>query len=68
MNPIYFINNLGVGFDTAISREVNQSLIKAWLNKLSLGRLVYVYFLFKNVFTYKTATIDLSINRKKHIY
>ncbi|WP_066063375.1 diacylglycerol/lipid kinase family protein [Neobacillus soli] len=64
----YFINNMGAGFDAVISYEVNQSKIKALLNKLSLGRLVYVYFLLKKLFTYKTSTIDLSIDGRRHIF
>ncbi|MGG1675961.1 diacylglycerol/lipid kinase family protein [Neobacillus sp. NRS-1170] len=64
----YFINNMGAGFDALISYEVNQSPIKALFNKLLMGRLVYVYFLLKKVFTFKTSTIDLSIDGKKHIF
>jgi len=64
----YFINNMGAGFDAIISYEVNKSRMKALLNKLSLGRLVYVYFLLKKLFTYKTTTIDLSIDGSKHIF
>lgn len=64
----YFINNMGAGFDAIIAYEVNHSKVKAWLNKLSLGRLVYALFLLKKVFTYKTSTIDLSIDGKKHIF
>ena len=64
----YFINNMGAGFDATISYEVNHSGMKAILNKLSLGRLVYVYFLIKKLFTYKTSTIDLSIDGEKHIF
>ena len=64
----YFINNMGAGFDAIISYEVNQSRMKAYLNKLSLGRMVYVYFLLKKLFTYKTSTIDLSIDGEKHIF
>ncbi|MEH7353691.1 diacylglycerol kinase family protein [Neobacillus drentensis] len=64
----FFINNMGVGFDAIISHEVNQSRMKALLNKFSLGRLVYVYFLLKKLFTYKTTTINLSIDGKKHIF
>jgi diacylglycerol kinase (ATP) len=63
----YFINNMGAGFDALISYEVNHSKTKAWLNKLSLGRLVYVYFLLKKLFSYKCTTIDLSIDGKRHI-
>ncbi|MEH6905474.1 diacylglycerol/lipid kinase family protein [Neobacillus drentensis] len=64
----YFINNMGAGFDATISYEVNQSRMKALFNKLSLGRMVYVYFLLKKLFTYKTSTIDLSIDGGKHIF
>jgi len=64
----FFINNMGAGFDAIISYEVNQSRMKALLNKFSLGRLVYVYFLLKKLFTYKTTTINLSIDGKKHIF
>ncbi|MEH7251787.1 diacylglycerol kinase family protein [Neobacillus niacini] len=63
----FFINNMGAGFDALISYEVNHSKVKAWLNKLSLGRLVYVYFLLKKLFSYKTSTIDLSIDGSRHI-
>jgi diacylglycerol kinase (ATP) len=63
----YFINNMGAGFDALISFEVNHSKVKAWLNKLSLGRLVYVYFLLKKLFSYKCSTIDLSIDGRRHI-
>ncbi|EKN66019.1 diacylglycerol kinase [Neobacillus bataviensis LMG 21833] len=67
-NEHFFINNMGAGFDAVISYEVNHSRIKALLNKFSLGRLVYVYFLLKKLFTYKTTTIDLSIDGNKHIF
>ncbi|MEH7115294.1 diacylglycerol kinase family protein [Neobacillus niacini] len=63
----YFINNMGAGFDALISYEVNHSSVKAWLNKLSLGRLVYVYFLLKKLFSYKCSTIDISIDGSRHI-
>ncbi|MFP7299456.1 diacylglycerol/lipid kinase family protein [Neobacillus niacini] len=63
----YFINNMGAGFDALVSYEVNHSRTKAWLNKLSLGRLVYVYFLLKKLFSYKCTTIDLSIDGNRHI-
>jgi diacylglycerol kinase (ATP) len=64
----FFINNMGAGFDALISHEVNQSRMKAILNKLSLGRLVYVYFLLVKLFTYKCSTIHLSIDEKEHVY
>ncbi|HJV31007.1 MAG TPA: diacylglycerol kinase family protein [Bacillales bacterium] len=64
----YFINNMGAGFDALISYEVNQSPMKSLLNKLRLGRLVYVYVLLKKLFTYQCSTISLMIDGKKHIF
>lgn len=64
----YFINNMGAGFDALVSHAVNQSRMKAFLNKLGLGRLVYVYFLLEKLFTYQCTTIDLLIDGKKHIF
>lgn len=63
-----FINNMGAGFDAAISFEANLSKMKVLFNKLSMGRLIYVYFLLKKVFTYKTSTIHLSIDGHMHIF
>jgi YegS/Rv2252/BmrU family lipid kinase len=62
----FFINNMGAGFDATISYEVNHSKMKAIFNKLKMGRLIY--FLLKKLFTYKTATIRLSIDGKMHIF
>ncbi|WNS74648.1 diacylglycerol kinase family lipid kinase [Bacillus sp. DTU_2020_1000418_1_SI_GHA_SEK_038] len=59
---LFFINNMGAGFDALISKEVNHSRIKGILNRLSLGKFVYVYFLFKNLFTYKRTQIDINID------
>ncbi|NRD76161.1 diacylglycerol kinase family lipid kinase [Bacillus sp. BRMEA1] len=64
----YFLNNMGAGFDALIAFKANQSRIKALFNQFSLGRLVYVYFLLKELFTYKTSTLDISIDGKKHIF
>jgi len=51
-----------------VAYKVNHSRMKHWLNKFSLGRLVYVYMLIKELFTYKTTAIHLSIDGKKHIF
>lgn len=64
----YFINNMGAGFDALISYEVNHSKAKAILNKLSLGRLVYAYFLLKKVAVYKRCDITLTIDGEKRLF
>jgi len=65
-NDKYFINNMGAGLDGTISKQVNRSIVKKWLNKLSLGSLVYVYFLIKEVLFYKRTTVQLLIDGKQY--
>jgi diacylglycerol kinase (ATP) len=64
----FFINNMGVGFDALISYDVNTSGMKSMLNKLSMGRLVYVYYLLKNLFTYRRTNLDLTIDGIQHSF
>ncbi|WP_066396892.1 diacylglycerol/lipid kinase family protein [Cytobacillus eiseniae] len=65
---IYFINNMGVGLDASIAREVNESKIKGYLNRLSLGKLAYVYFLLKNLVTFKKSAMEIVIDGKLSTY
>ncbi|SFB17973.1 MULTISPECIES: diacylglycerol kinase family protein [unclassified Bacillus (in: firmicutes)] len=64
----YFINNMGVGFDALISYEVNQSRMKKILNKLRMGRMIYVYYLLKKLFTYRCSVLDITIDGKKYTF
>lgn len=64
----YFINNMGAGFDALISYEVNQSRMKKILNKLRMGRMVYVYYLLKKLFTYRRSVLDITIDGKKYTF
>lgn len=65
---IYFVNNMGVGLDALVSRDVNRSKMKRVLNRLSLGKFVYVYFLMKNLFTYKCTTVEIKIDGKSYLF
>lgn len=64
----YFINNMGAGFDGTISKQANETSIKAFFNRFSLGRLAYVYLIIKNVFTYRRTTIELTIDGKNYSF
>ncbi|MCM3587925.1 diacylglycerol kinase family lipid kinase [Mesobacillus maritimus] len=61
----YFVNNMGVGFDAAICKSANQSKLKAKLNSVSLGGLVYVLILLKLLFTYKCTKMTIFIDGQK---
>lgn len=65
---IFFVNNMGVGLDAYIARKVNLSKIKKLLNRVSLGKLVYVYFLLKSVFTYQRSFIEMNIDGKRYTF
>lgn len=65
MDIKYFMNSAGFGFDAWISKLVNHSKIKKYLNKVGLGRLSYIYYLIKTLFTFNRFTLTLIHNGKK---
>lgn len=42
--PYQFVSSTGIGFDAEISVKVNRSKIKHWLNKIGMGKLVYLVY------------------------
>lgn len=65
---IYFMSNMGVGFDAMVAKEANQSKMKAVLNRISLGKLVYVFFLLKTLLTFKFIRLEIEIDGKKRSF
>lgn len=59
-----FVNSLGAGFDAVISEKANASNLKKWLNYLSLGKLIYVYYLLAELFFYRPMKAELCIDGK----
>lgn len=39
-----FVSSTGIGFDAEISVKVNRSKVKHWLNKIGMGKLVYLVY------------------------
>ncbi|WP_158598201.1 diacylglycerol/lipid kinase family protein [Falsibacillus albus] len=62
----YFVNSIGAGFDAQISLSANRSIIKKWLNKASMGNMVYAFYLIKELFTYKPGLCEISIDGEKY--
>ncbi|PLR98190.1 diacylglycerol/lipid kinase family protein [Bacillus sp. T33-2] len=62
----YFVNNMGAGFDAVVSKKANESVMKPVFNRISLGRLVYVYILINKLLTYKCTPIEILVDGKKH--
>ncbi|HEY4554245.1 MAG TPA: diacylglycerol kinase family protein [Bacillaceae bacterium] len=61
----YFVNSLGAGFDAAISMKANQAPVKKWLNYLYLGKCIYVFYLFAELFRYKPGKLELELDGEK---
>lgn len=61
-----FINNMGAGFDALITMEVNGSRLKQIFNKVSLGNLVYAYFVIKKLFSFKRTDVTVTVDGKSH--
>ncbi|CAM3969017.1 diacylglycerol/lipid kinase family protein [Mesobacillus thioparans] len=68
LQETYFMNNMGVGFDAAVAKESNESRMKLLLNRVSLGRLVYVYILAKKLLTFRTIPLHLIIDGREFHY
>ncbi|WP_079510108.1 diacylglycerol/lipid kinase family protein [Mesobacillus jeotgali] len=68
LQETYFMNNMGVGFDAAVAKESNESSMKILLNRVSLGRLVYVYILIKKLLTFRTIPIEITVDGKVFRY
>lgn len=61
-----FVNNAGIGFDALVVKKVNESKIKAFFNQFSLVKLTYIYFLIKEVFSYKYNDVTIIVDGKTY--
>lgn len=64
----YFINNSGIGFDATVAMAANRSDVKKVFNLLGLGKLSYVYYLIKCLFTFKPFNLDVSTDEQIKSY
>lgn len=54
-----FVNNAGFGFDAKVAYLANYSAWKSRLNLLRLGKLAYILYLMKELFTFKKFSFTL---------
>lgn len=59
-----FIVSVGIGYDASICEEVEISSMKAVLNKLGLGKLVYLFVALKQLFEIKEFNAELTIDNE----
>ncbi|PLR83839.1 diacylglycerol/lipid kinase family protein [Bacillus sp. V33-4] len=62
----YFVNNMGAGFDALVSDAANSSPLKGILNRLSIGRLIYVYILLKTLVSFRRSPLELTVDGKEY--
>ncbi|MDF2557117.1 MAG: diacylglycerol kinase family lipid kinase [Bacillales bacterium] len=58
----YFLSSMGMGIDADVTAEVNDSPLKAFFNKVKLGKLAYLYTFFKSIATYKFPNMKVTID------
>ncbi|WP_203333262.1 diacylglycerol/lipid kinase family protein [Planococcus beigongshangi] len=60
----YFVSSSGIGFDADISVKVNRSVLKRLLNKLGLGKLVYLIYVISALLTFRLFTLTVEQDGK----
>ncbi|WP_319592835.1 diacylglycerol/lipid kinase family protein [Salicibibacter halophilus] len=55
---------IGIGFDGKVAQTVNASRTKKWMKFFRLGRMSYIFSVFKVLFGYKPADISITIDDK----
>lgn len=58
----HFIVSCGIGFDAAVCEEANRSKMKKVLNKIGLGKLIYLYLALKQLLGAKLTSATLLID------
>ena len=62
-----FVISSGVGYDADICEEVSRSRLKERLNRIHIGKLVYVAIGMKQIFTRKTADAVVYLDEKEPV-
>lgn len=63
-----FMNNCGFGIDAVVTTQVNISTAKKYFNKVSLGKLAYVWILFRELIRFKKFDLEVIVQGEKHTY
>lgn len=63
-----FAVSSGIGYDAAVCNEALTSPLKKLLNKLHIGKLVYILIALKQIFTHKFVEADIIVDNHNHIH
>ena len=65
--PRRFAVSCGIGYDAGVTREVNRGRLKAWMNRLHMGRIAYLLLGIRGIFRYKKASGSLTLDGSRKI-
>ncbi|MGN4124031.1 diacylglycerol/lipid kinase family protein [Lysinibacillus sphaericus] len=54
-----FVNNAGIGFDAYITKQINKSRLKYYLNKIGLGKLSYAAAVVRGLFSFERFNVTV---------
>lgn len=66
--PYCFVSSSGIGFDAEISVKVNRSHVKRWLNRVGLGKLVYVVYVVTTLLKFQLFRLTVEQDGEKVVY
>ncbi|MFJ7665523.1 diacylglycerol/lipid kinase family protein [Lysinibacillus sp. NPDC097195] len=59
-----FVNNAGLGFDAYVTKFINKSRLKYYLNKIGLGKLSYAAAVVKGLFSFTCFDVTVRANNQ----
>lgn len=62
--PYHFVSSSGLGFDAEVSVKVNRSKVKLWLNKIGMGKLVYLVYVIITLLKFQLFQLTVEQNGK----
>lgn len=66
--PYHFVSSSGIGFDAEITVKVNRSNVKRWLNRIGLGKLVYVVYVIKTLLKFELFSLTVEHDGQVAVY
>ncbi|MEB2302381.1 diacylglycerol kinase family lipid kinase [Lysinibacillus xylanilyticus] len=60
-----FVNNAGVGFDAFVTKRINTSRLKLYLNKVGLGKLSYAVAVVRGLFSFRRFDVKIQANNQE---
>ncbi|MFJ7697416.1 diacylglycerol/lipid kinase family protein [Lysinibacillus fusiformis] len=60
-----FVNNAGIGFDAYVTKSINTSRLKFYLNKIGLGKLSYAIAVIRGLFSFECFNVTIRSDQQE---